>query len=422
MRKKKSLNNDCFALPRGTYWTPVDTALQHLKSNLKNLAGVEKITLGQGVSRILSRPVFARRNSPPFANSAVDGYGFAKSRVPKRGRIKILPGQAAAGRPFENFVPNGFAVKVLTGAILPDGVDTVVLQEEVSISDNQFVLETDLQEGANTRPIAEDVRAKDLVLGVGHVLRSQDLALLTSVGISEIEVYSALNIGVFSTGDELVENNVSSEKQLDEGNVYDSNRPMLLSLIRKWGQNAHDLGILPDDKSHTRRSLNKAAQEMDIIVTSGGASSGDEDHISKLLSEEGRLEKWRIAVKPGRPMAFGFWRSTPIFSLPGNPVAAFVCSLVFFRPSLGVLAGGYWHDPECFFVPSAFEKKKKPGRREFLRVRMEKDGGLECFPSEGSGRISSLTWSTGLVELSDDLLEVKKGDLLKYIPYSSFDF
>ena len=181
------------------------------------------------------------------------------------------------------------------------------------------------------------------------------------------------------------------------------------------------MGAISDEKKLLRNKLNDASEEVDVIISSGGASSGDEDYVSRLIKSEGRLENWRIAIKPGRPLALGFWNETPIFGLPGNPVAAFVCSLIFARPALGLLAGSVWAHPVSYNVLSSFNKKKKPGRREYLRARINEQGKAEIFPSEGSGKISSLSWSSGLLELLEHEEKVSKGEFVRYIPYSSFD-
>ena len=209
-------------------------------------------------------------------------------------------------------------------------------------------------------------------------------------------------------------------RQLNPGQVYDANKPMLLSLADKWGHIAVDLGHARDERENVGELLSCGAENCDAILTSGGASAGDEDHISALLTAEGQLNTWRIAVKPGRPLALGMWRETPVFGLPGNPVAAFVCTLIFARPALQVMAGAHWTKPEAFSVPAAFQKNKKRGRTEYIRARLNSAGQAEAFRSEGSGLTSGLTWSSGLVELDEEPRAIRHGDLVRFIPYSSF--
>jgi len=201
--------------------------------------------------------------------------------------------------------------------------------------------------------------------------------------------------------------------------IYDANRPMLKSLLQAWNVEIIDLGCVADDRKSVLAALDRGAKEADVIVTSGGASAGDEDHISSSLKDAGALETWRIAIKPGRPLAMGLWSGTPVFGLPGNPVAAFVCSLLFVRPALRVMGGADWSAPEGMMLEAAFEKKKKPGREEYLRARRNGET-VEVFASEGSGRVSGLSWSDGLVALDHDRGPVSKGDRVRYIPFSEF--
>jgi molybdopterin molybdotransferase len=228
-------------------------------------------------------------------------------------------------------------------------------------------------------------------------------------------VFEPLRVAVLSTGDELIE----AGENAGAGQIYDANRPMLCALIAQFGLEVIDLGRVPDTRAALRARLNAGADRADMILTSGGASSGDEDHVSALLNEAGAMAEWRIALKPGRPLALGMWDGTPVFGLPGNPVAALVCTLIFARPAMARLGGADWHVPQGFEVPAAFTKSKKPGRREYLRARM-RDGRAEVFKSEGSGRISGLSWAEGLVELPDGAAEITEGTPVRYIPFASF--
>jgi len=258
------------------------------------------------------------------------------------------------------------------------------------------------------------------LFAAGHKIRPEDTALLAATGLAEVPVFNRLRVGVLSTGDEVVPAGHPPE-QTQPQHIYDANRPMLLSLMARWGFEAVDLGHVPDTRDALRTRLEGARGKVDAVLTSGGVSTGDEDHVSALIRDEGRMETWRIAVKPGRPLALGLWRDLPVFGLPGNPVAAFVCTLVFARPALGCMAGEAWRAPQGFTLPAAFSKAKKPGRREYLRARITADGRAEVFASEGSGRISGLSWADGLVELGDDAARITPGTPVRYIPYSSFD-
>lgn len=417
MLKPPRLKNDCFALPPGVDWTPVDQALDRLRNALSPVVGTDRVPTALAAGRVLAEPVTAVRSNPPAANSAVDGYGFAHHATgPGDQWLPLVDGRAAAGAPFLGEVPAGHAVRILTGAILPIGVDTVVLEEDTASDGTGVAFEGDVKPFANTRKAGEDVLAGLSLFETGTRLGPPELALLAATGVQDVSVFRPLRVGVLSTGSELV----SSGTDPDPAKTYDANRPMLLAALADWQMNAVDLGHVEDDRARLRDRLDQAVGKVDAILTSGGASAGDEDHVSALLSQTGSLADWRIALKPGRPLALGVWDGVPVFGLPGNPVAALVCTMIFARPAFGVLGGEGWHSPQGFTVPAAFEKNKKPGRREFLRARLTSDGHAEVFKSEGSGRISGLSWADGLVEIEDGAREIRPGDPVRYIPYTSF--
>jgi len=408
------LRNDCFALPPGVHWTPVEEALGLLQHRLTPVVATQTQPLNATLGRITARAVTALRSNPPLPNTAVDGYGFAGGRGPGHHRLPLVEGRAAAGdAPVD--VPAGHAIRVLTGAALPQSVDTVILQEDVTLEEGYIHFNGPLKQGANSRRAGEDVHAGDEILPAGRRITPADLALLAATGVSELAVHTPLRVGVLSTGDELVEAGDTAAT----GQIYDANRPLLLGLIERFGHHAIDLGRCPDDRDTLRARLDAAAGRVDAILTSGGASAGDEDHVSALLQDAGAMSLWRIAIKPGRPLALGMWQGVPVFGLPGNPVAAMVCTLIFARPALSLLAGGTFAAPQGFDVPAAFSKTKKAGRREYLRARI-RDGRVEAFASEGSGRISGLSWAEGLVELSEPARTIAPGDMVRFIPYGSF--
>ena len=409
------LRNDCFALPAGVEWTPVDDALAYLRDRLHPITSVEVVALNTASGRILAEDVTAQRSNPPQPNTAVDGFGFAGPVSDGPQVLPLVDGRAAAGIPFDGDVPEGQAVRVLTGAALPDGVDTVILEEDVTVKDGHIAFHGPLKKGANTRQAGEDVAAGDLALPKGRRLTPADLALLTALGIAEVKVRKPLRVAVVSTGDELVD----AGERAGPGQIFDANRPMLLSLVERLGFVPVDMGRVSDDRDALRERLDQAAEQAEVILTSGGASAGDEDHVSALLRQAGAMQHWRIALKPGRPLALGLWSGTPVFGLPGNPVAALVCTLIFARPALGLMSGEGWIEPQGFEVPAAFEKRKKPGRREYLRARI-REGRVEVFKSEGSGRISGLSWAEGLVEIEDGARHIQPGDMVRFIPYGSF--
>ncbi|MDA9789520.1 molybdopterin-binding protein [Amylibacter sp.] len=415
--KPPPLKDDCFAMPPGVDWTPVDDALAMLQKGLHCVTEAEEIALTDAGGRVLAADVFAERSNPPYANSAVDGYGFMFEYLGSDEVVELAlaHGRSAAGEPFDGAVPAGKALRILTGARVPTGVDTVVLEEDCSVSGDAIAFRKGLKQGANTRNAGEDVLARDIVLTAGHVLRPQDIALLAAVGVARVSVRCRLRVAVLSTGDEVV----SVGQLATQSQIYDANRPMLLQTIRDWGYEPVDLGHVGDDPELVKAALDRGATLADAILTSGGASAGDEDHVSAVLGSRGTVQTWRIAMKPGRPLALALWDGVPVFGLPGNPVAALVCTLIFARPACAVLAGAAWQDPAGFDVPAAFSKNKKAGRREYLRARV-RGGKAEVFKSEGSGRISGLSWAEGLVELDDGAQEISDGDLVRFYPYGSF--
>jgi molybdopterin molybdotransferase len=409
------LRNDCFAMPQGAHWTPVEAAQKHLRDHLTCLVAKEILPLDQAAGRVLAHDVTAQRAHPPAPNSAVDGYGFAGPAPIGINRFALVVGRSAAGDPFDGEVPKGHAIRILTGANLPKGVDTVVLQEDVSANGQEVSFHGPLKRGANARAAGEDMQQGQVILPQGRLITPADTGMLAAAGIGGVTAYKRLRVGILSTGDELRE----AGQTATAGQIYDANRPMLCGMVAKWGYAVVDLGRAPDDRTKLRTILDDAAVRCDVIIASGGASAGEEDHMSALLQGTGSLAMWRIAMKPGRPLALGLWDNTPVFGLPGNPVAAMVCALVFAHPALRVMAGGEWITPESYMLPAAFAKSKKDGRREYLRARCV-NGQVEVFASEGSGRVSGLSWATGLVELDDAAQVIEPGDLVRFIPFSSF--
>ena len=412
------LPDDCFALPPGVNWAPVDVALARLREGLQCVAGVEDVSLDKAAGRILAQAVIARRNNPPAANAAVDGYAFAWASMQGAtdADLPLEPGRAAAGHPFRRTVAPGHAVRILTGAEIPAGTDTVVLQEDSVVGAGRVRFVAPSKQGANSRGLGEDATEGQTVLPAARMLTPADLARLAAVGVDGVSVRAPLRVGILSTGDELIQPGADPATP----GIFDANRPMLIALVRAFGHQPVDLGAQPDRDGAIRSTLDTAVDQVDAILSTGGASAGDEDHISRLMRLHGTVSTWRIAVKPGRPLALGLWQGVPVFGLPGNPVAAFVCALIFARPALGQLAGRGWLQPQAFAVPAAFAKSKKPGRREYLRARLTDAGEAEIFHSEGSGLIGGLSWADGLVELPDDAATIQPGDLVRYLPYSSF--
>lgn len=412
------LAQGCFASQDAGRLATVAETEAMLKSALMPVTAVESLPLAAAAGRILAADVTARRANPPAANSAMDGYGFAHASLPAEGpaRLALVDGRSAAGAPFPGQVPPGCAVRILTGALLPPGVDTVVMQEQVRRDGDAIIFESRPASGDNTRAEGEDIGAGTVALAAGLRIGAGEIGLAAAVGVDALTVRARLRVGVLSTGDELVAPGVTD----DPARTYDANRPMLLGLVSAWGHQAVDLGHVADDRAALRDTFDSLAARVDAVLTSGGASAGDEDHVSALLREEGRLAQWRVALKPGKPLLLAQWKHLPVFGLPGNPVSAFATALLFARPALSVLAGGPWLDRQGFDVPAAFTLSKAPGRREFQRARLNPDGHAELFRSASSGMISSLVWGNGFVEIDEEARQIRPGDPVRFLPFSGF--
>lgn len=415
-----ALKNDCFALPPGVDWTPVDEALAMLRERIEPGCDTEYVALADALGRILAEDVAARTSTPPHDNAAVDGYALAHASLTPDGEqsLRLLGGRSAAGSAFAGTVPEGAALRILTGAVMPAGTDTVVMQEDVTQENGTIRFGSGLRPGANRRKAGEDMNAGDPALRQGRILTPADIAQAAAVGVATLRVYRPLRVAIFSTGDELRDTGEPAET----GTIYDANRPMLTGLAKTLGFEVVDMGRKADTPEAVRGALEDAASRADAILTSGGASGGDEDHIARELKAMGAMTLWRIAMKPGRPLAMGQIGGVPVFGLPGNPVAAFVCFLIFARPALLRFAGAEWSSPPRFPVRAAFDAKKKPGRSEFLRGRYLGDGSVEKYRSEGSGLISGLRWSDGLIALDHGRGAVARGEVVDFIPYSAFGF
>jgi molybdopterin molybdotransferase len=400
-------------------------ALALLAARAVPITATVDVDVADALGRVLARPVSAPRPIPLHTNSAVDGYAFASSDYSReQGATLPVAGRVAAGRPLASQAVSGAAVRIFTGAVMPEGVDTVVMQEDVSVADaggRTFVtIPAGLKPGANVRAAGEDVKSGSCVLEAGHIVRPQDIAALASLGLSSVPVFGRLKVAVVASGDEIVRPDTARPRELAVGQVYDANSPMLGALVSAVGAEVDDLGIFPDDPAVVRARLAEAAGTHDVIITSGGASLGEEDHMVAAIDALGHRHLWQLAIKPGRPMSFGQIGNAVIIGLPGNPVAVFVCYLMYVHPLLRRLSGAPWITPRRFKLPAHFEfKGRKKGRREFWRGSyVDRPDGLavEKFARDGSGLISSLRAADGLIEIAEDHGDVATGDLVDFIP------
>jgi molybdopterin molybdotransferase len=420
----KKLLDDCFLHDRDRLRH--DEALTILRERVRPVVGAEAVGLEDAGGRILAEPAVARLSVPAHTNAAVDGYAFAHSDYDHaNGAILPVKGRAAAGHALGERPAAGSAVRIFTGAVMPDGLDTVVMQEDVEVLDGadgpRVRIPPGLKPQANVRRAGEDVAEGEVLLRPGHVLRPQDLAALASIGLAEVACFRRLKLAVVSTGDEIIR---PGARELRPGEVYDANAPMLRGLARAAGCEMTDLGVWPDSEHYVRANLERAARQFDVILTSGGASRGEEDHMVRAIEALGTRHMWQLAIKPGRPMSFGQIGDCVVLGLPGNPVAVFVCFLLYGFPLLRRLSGAEWSEPRRYLLPAAFDySDRKTGRREFWRgILVEREGApaIDKFARDGSGLISGLRVADGLIEIAEDVPAVKTGDWVRFIPFSEF--
>ena len=416
------LADDCFFHDKDRM--PHYEALAVLKSRVRPVVDVESIDLHRAQGRYLAESVLAPRDIPAHDNTAVDGYAFSYSGYDRQAGSGLqIVGEAVAGHPYSGTPSSDDAVRIFTGAVMPAGFDTVVMQEDVRVEEQSgqswVMIPPGLKRGANCRLAGEDAKLGSVLVQAGARLRPQDVASAAACGLDRLRCYAPLKVAIFSTGDEIMR----AGDPFLPGKVYDANAPMLEGLIEVAGAVPVDLGVLPDRADRVREALAEAARGYDVIVVSGGASQGAEDHVARTLDAIGKRHLWQIAIKPGRPMSFGQVGDCVVLGLPGNPVAVFVCFLIYVRPVLARLAGGTWAEPVRYPIAAAFAQTKKRGRREFWRAKLTlKEGRLavEKFTRDGSGLISSLREADGLIEVAEEVTEVRDGELVDFIPFTEF--
>jgi molybdopterin molybdotransferase len=413
------LSDDCFAF--GGPMMPVDEAIRIIATRVTPVRETETVALMEADGRVLAKGISASLSLPPFTNSAVDGYAVRSHDLPRGAEATLaVTGRVQAGASAAEPIEPGHAVRIFTGAPMPEGADTVFMQEDVRIDgDGRVVLPAGLKAGANVRPAGEDIPLHATALTAGQRLRPQHVALAAALGLTHLDVTRRVRVAVFSTGNELV----SPGTPRAAAQLFDSNRFMLIAMLARLGCEVSDLGIVGDDSASLAHGLKQVAGRHDLILTTGGVSTGEEDHVKAAVESVGRLVLWRIAIKPGRPVAMGIIGGTPLIGLPGNPVASFVTFVHVVRPTVLALAGGRQERLVAMPVRAAFTYKKKPARREYVRVvlRTSGDGALEAvkFPREGAGLLSSLVDSDGLVELGEQMTQVEPGQTVGFLGYAS---
>jgi molybdopterin molybdotransferase len=413
------LSDDCFAF--GGPMMSVDEAVGIIAARVTPAPDVETVALAQADGRVLAGEVRAPLPLPPFTNSAVDGYAVASRDLGEsEAQTFSVAGRIQAGAAANEAIRPGQAVRIFTGAPMPEGADTVFMQEDVRIDDaGKVVLPAGLRPGANVRPAGEDIPLGHAALAAGQRLRPQDVALAAAFGLTQLDVVRRIRVAVFSTGNELV----SPGEPRAPAQLFDSNRFMLMAMLARLGCEVSDLGIIRDDRASLADALINVAASHDLILTTGGVSTGEEDHVKAGVESVGKLVLWRMAIKPGRPVAMGIIGGTPFIGLPGNPVASFVTFAHVVRPTVLALSGARQQPLVPMPVRAGFAYRKKIARREYVRVSLRKsqDGALEAvkFPREGAGLLSSLVDTDGLVELGEDVTRVEPGQMVGFLGYAS---
>ena len=399
-------------------------ALDHLLSHAKPVHETESVAMQASLGRVLAENVNSLVDVPPLDNTSMDGYAVRTADTQHSGNLLKIAQRIPAGSVGTTLEP-GTVARIFTGAPVPPGADAVVMQEDCSIpeeSTDQVQINTAPAVGQWIRRRGEDLMTGKVALTAGTFLRPQELGVAASAGLTHLNVKRRVKVAAFFTGDELA----LPGEPLKPGGIYNSNRDTLLACLKSLGCDATDLGIVPDRLDATKAALRKASKDHDLIITSGGVSVGEEDHIKPAVSAEGRLDLWQIAIKPGKPLAFGAVRKSDdpkageawFIGLPGNPVSSFVTFLLFVRPFILKLQGREAKQPQSYMVRADFDWLKADRRNEFLRVKLNSNGGLDLFPNQSSGVLTSASWGDGLVDCPPSQ-PIKAGDLVKYIPFDA---
>ncbi len=402
---------------------PVAAAREQLFKALERTQQIETVSLNEAFGRALAADVVSAINVPAQTNSAMDGYAISAASIPQHGETQLLlKGTAWAGTPFDGPVGKGETVRIFTGGIMPEGTDTVVIQEHVHNTGSHIVIDSDVTAGKNVRQAGEDLALGQTVLSAGRQLEAADVGVIASLGINKVDVFHRLKVAFFTTGDELqsLAEHTPGET-LPAGMLFDSNRHTLACLFKTMGVEAIDMGIVRDNENDTREALKKAAEIADVVVTSGGVSAGDADFVTRIFQEMGSVRFWKLAMRPGRPLAFGTVGQAAFFGLPGNPVAVMVTFLQFVKPAIRYLSG--MSDVEPVTLPAISESKlrKSPGRVEYQRgvMRVDDNGTLVVASTgkQGAGRLSSMSQANCLIVIDADIGSVQPGDKVGVQPF-----
>ena len=418
MNKSIPVSSACDKPQTQSPWLNVEEALKRMTRAVKKVQSTEVVAIRDALNRVLAKEVISSINVPPYANSAMDGYAFNSADLPASGeKTFTLAGKSFAGIPFEGEVKTDECVRIMTGAQMANGTDTVVMQEQVQVNENEITIQSGHCKNENVRHIGEDIKDGDVVLNPGQLISPAELGVLASLGVAEVTVYKKLRVAFFSTGDEL--RNV--DEKLDEGQIYDSNRYTIYGMLTNLGVELIDRGILPDDRQTIEDAFIKASNEADAIMTSGGVSVGEADFVKETLDKLGKVDFWKIAMKPGKPLAFGFINDAVFFGLPGNPVSVMATFYQFALPTLRTMMGLNVTKAPVVKVPCKTDLRKAPGRTDFQRgiLQTNEHGDLvvESIGMQASHVLSGMSKANCFIILPQDWGNVEAGTLVDVQPF-----
>jgi molybdopterin molybdotransferase len=394
-------------------------AIEQLTSSVAALGNVVDKPLLQTQAAVLAESIESGIDVPGCAMSSMDGYAINTADLAASGETSLPLSQRIAAGTAGAALATGTAARIFTGAPIPDGADAVIMQEQVDADDHEIRFDSRPTSGNNIRPAGNDIQRGTIILQKGCRLRAQDIGLAASVGLQTLPVYEPLKVGMFFTGDELVE----PGQKLGAGKIYDSNRYTLHGLLESMGCEIIDLGLVGDTLAATSEAMVRASTQADLVVTTGGVSVGEEDHVRIAIEQLGELRLWRFAIKPGKPLAYGQINETAFIGLPGNPVSVFATFCLFVCPVIQIMQGRTWHEPIALSVNADFDWPKPDSRREFLRARLALDANgqtvAQIYPNQDSGVLTSTVWADGFVEIAENQT-VQAGEPVNYLPFAQF--